>query len=85
MIGKRVKNPNFGENSECDIAEETDEDGEGKKYINKKTKFNDFNMDSIRNMDNCDRGNEKKIETEDKYFETTKFDSSFITNTTNTY
>lgn len=53
MLGKRVKTTHFGENSETEICEEGDDDGEGKKHIFRRTKrgkqafstFNDTTFD----------------------------------------
>lgn len=57
MIGKRVKTHNFGEISECDINEEADDDGEGKKYFNKRAKFNEYDMSNNNSKDNFNKCN----------------------------
>ncbi len=57
MLGKRVKTTQFGENSETEICEEGDDDGEGKKYIFKRTKrdmqaFTTFDTHAYDKSDN---------------------------------
>lgn len=64
IIGKRSRNTQFGDNSDCEIIEETDDDGEGKKCMFKRMKRKQFNNKPDSNQDtNCYTAHERIGET----------------------
>ena len=80
IIGKRVKhNSGFGENSEQEIIEETEEDGEGKKAIFKRSRYDNFDNFFTSNKDYDGNINKAIYEQNEREFliESPKYDNVF--------